>query len=289
MRMRSLLVSRPFGPDRGLQRAARIVGLMLTLGFVSSVLIAWMLAVVISPRMAWTPGPSWTIRDGDVKPAVLESLSHYSKVPLYGSRSAVFSFDLSSRIGLGIRERYWDLITGQGREAMDRAAPARRRVESWGLFTAWKLDPDHRWGALANHELADRIVSAEPAEFGSVPRFGRDEAVGFPFLCLWSSTYFPFPGLASSPSDQVTIGGIVLSPAQAANPPVAASVLPYRPLWLGLGANTAIWAVVLWFAFGVLRTLRRSRRVARGRCPACSYNLLFEMRAGCPECGWGRA
>ncbi len=63
-------------------------------------------------------------------------------------------------------------------------------------------------------------------------------------------------------------------------------VLPYRPIWPGLLANTAIfatpWAVLL---FGV-PLMRRTTRRQRGRCVRCGYDLRgTPTQSPCPECG----
>lgn len=36
------------------------------------------------------------------------------------------------------------------------------------------------------------------------------------------------------------------------------------------------------------RTPRSARRIRRGHCPHCSYDLLSDFSRGCPECGWGK-
>ena len=64
--------------------------------------------------------------------------------------------------------------------------------------------------------------------------------------------------------------------------------LPLRPMWLGLAANTAIFALAAWLCAATLRGWRRLRRFSHGRCPACAYNLRGDYRATCSECGWLR-
>jgi hypothetical protein len=62
-------------------------------------------------------------------------------------------------------------------------------------------------------------------------------------------------------------------------------LLPVRPLWPGLAIDTFFYAAMLgafWFAGGFIR--RRFRR-ARGRCPACGYDVKGTPTATCPECG----
>lgn len=67
-------------------------------------------------------------------------------------------------------------------------------------------------------------------------------------------------------------------------------LLPLRPVWGGFAANTAIFAGVWWCVLGVPVVTRawwrEGRRLRRGRCPECGYDLRWDMKAGCGECGW---
>jgi hypothetical protein len=65
-------------------------------------------------------------------------------------------------------------------------------------------------------------------------------------------------------------------------------VLPLRPLWLGMTANTALYAAAVWLAGPGPFVLRRVLRRRRGWCPACGYDLRGKAAGGCPECGWDR-
>ena len=59
-------------------------------------------------------------------------------------------------------------------------------------------------------------------------------------------------------------------------------VLPVRPIWPGLAANTLFYAGVSWLLIcGPF--LRRVIRVKRGRCPACAYPM--GPSDVCSECG----
>lgn len=66
-------------------------------------------------------------------------------------------------------------------------------------------------------------------------------------------------------------------------------VLPLCPLWLGAAVNTLFYAGALWLPLAGPFALRRCLRRRYGHCPSCGYDLLGELDAGCPECGWGRA
>jgi hypothetical protein len=64
--------------------------------------------------------------------------------------------------------------------------------------------------------------------------------------------------------------------------------LPYLPVWSGLAANTALFALVWWGVIAGPGVLRRSWRRRRGRCPDCGYDLRGlpgQHITTCPECG----
>ena len=63
--------------------------------------------------------------------------------------------------------------------------------------------------------------------------------------------------------------------------------MPLTPLWPGFAINTVFYAAILWMLFAAPFALRRRRRIKRGLCPTCGYDL--RGRSGestlCPECG----
>jgi hypothetical protein len=66
--------------------------------------------------------------------------------------------------------------------------------------------------------------------------------------------------------------------------------LPTRILWPGFVINTLFYAVILWLLFAAPFVLRRRRRIKRGRCPKCAYDLRGRPSHAdaCPECGFTR-
>jgi hypothetical protein len=70
------------------------------------------------------------------------------------------------------------------------------------------------------------------------------------------------------------------------------SVIPYRPLPLGLILNSLLYGGLTWvLIFGPLALRRRflNERWRRTRCcHQCGYDLRGDLAAGCPECGWRR-
>ena len=64
-------------------------------------------------------------------------------------------------------------------------------------------------------------------------------------------------------------------------------LLPYEPIWPGFAINTVFYAGVLWLLFAAPFALRRWRRIKRGLCPKCAYDLRGTPKdaTACPECG----
>jgi hypothetical protein len=70
--------------------------------------------------------------------------------------------------------------------------------------------------------------------------------------------------------------------------------LPLEPLWRGFVTNTLLYVATfcgVWLLFTAPFALRRRRRIKRGLCPACGYDLRGRASNGaangglCPECG----
>jgi len=64
-------------------------------------------------------------------------------------------------------------------------------------------------------------------------------------------------------------------------------MLPLRPIWPGFAINTVFYAAILWLLFAAPFVLRRWRRIRRGLCPKCAYDLRNRPTDSnaCPECG----
>lgn len=75
--------------------------------------------------------------------------------------------------------------------------------------------------------------------------------------------------------------------------------LPLQTIWPGFAINTLFYASILWMLFAAPFALRKRRRIKRGLCTKCGYNLrgsphpnplAEEDRVSvCPECGTARA
>jgi len=107
---------------------------------------------------------------------------------------------------------------------------------------------------------------------------------GFPFRCFWSWSAEQRTSAAAGMTSRSVDGGALPIPGK----PMSNGSLPYLPIWFGLIANIAIYALAL----AGLRTsfvwCRGTLRRRRGLCPHCRYDLrATPPDAPCPECGRG--
>jgi hypothetical protein len=70
------------------------------------------------------------------------------------------------------------------------------------------------------------------------------------------------------------------------------SVIPCRPLVLGLIGNVVFFGGLAWIVVAAPGVLFRRIKAERWRlahcCHQCGYDLRGEIDRGCPECGWRR-
>ncbi len=114
---------------------------------------------------------------------------------------------------------------------------------------------------------------------------------------LYASYGFPWPALAGScdlstvtrPGNSFDIATIV----PLARADTTPAIIPWRPLPLGLLLNTlvhaAVFAALAAIVAAPFRISRELRRMRKGHCVRCGYDLRFDFAKGCPECGFLRA
>lgn len=64
--------------------------------------------------------------------------------------------------------------------------------------------------------------------------------------------------------------------------------VPVHPIWIGMGINTLFYSSAWLGALICCTRIRCARRVARGECARCRYDLRGCTGSLCPECGWTR-
>lgn len=111
-----------------------------------------------------------------------------------------------------------------------------------------------------------------------------DWAYGWPMRSLMYSHLTPSVGVWGVPGNATTPRSRMVTSLEI-HPRIT---LPYGPIWPGLLFNTLFYAAI-WFAlFTGLAAVRTARRLRRGLCPVCRYDLRGLPERACPECGWGR-
>ncbi len=67
-------------------------------------------------------------------------------------------------------------------------------------------------------------------------------------------------------------------------------LVPLRPIWRGFALNVIVVSSAWWWAMRIpvlqLSWWQAGRRLRCGCCPACGYDLKWNLGGGCPECGW---
>lgn len=113
-------------------------------------------------------------------------------------------------------------------------------------------------------------------------------SAGWPFRCLRGEAAFAWQRM--SIHRVISVGAIIVEqPRHRAVRSVG--LIPCTPDPVGLMANTAIYAAILYLIMSGTRKLVRRNRVQRSRCPSCGYKM-HRPRPGreyCPECGWAPA
>lgn len=155
----------------------------------------------------------------------------------------------------------------------------------WPAWTPWSVGGHAAWGLARRAEGRAKGVQGL-----NELRNGRDIGVGLPAVAFWCEVegeylHEPWRGGAGWPATVVR-GGALLS--EKHRPVNHSRIVPLRPVWAGVAVNTAFWGVAGCAAFASMRAVRQRRRVLRGWCPECGYDLGFDLRAGCAECGWGK-
>lgn len=198
-------------------------------------------------------------------------------------------------VGLGLERRLWSYKHAyRGMEPPGGMFGAEwNRSSAWweycrrdGPMLAWSVGGQGGWGDMYR---TDALTTTEAwRSFG-----GLEEARGFPALCLWHEVHTEErvrPGSVWSDTIYTTPGGWQLPqpqgvPANALN----VRAIAWRPIWLGLIVNTIFWGGLAWLLVRLRSLLRGYRRMMRGLCVECRYDLRRDYSRGCPECGWGKA
>ncbi len=133
------------------------------------------------------------------------------------------------------------------------------------------------------NELEPHASDPRPAFLRPPPPEGYTTVEALSAGWPWHAAY----GLRYRGRGQPTLeSGLVALPLGRTGPQ-ANDVMPWRPIWPGLAANTLVYAALLLaplMGLSLARSARRHHRTKRGRCAGCGYQLDGGMER-CPECG----
>lgn len=219
------------------------------LGLATTVLIAWTLAVLVDAQ---------------------KGLATYAeRVRPSAAGEGRGCLVLTRHVGPG-SDRY-ESFTGAYFSPRDPQAPKPEEIaRGWARRAAlpWTLE-SVQWPGPTSH--GERVV----------------EGRGWPMRAFWCELT---PDYGTQPLEYDPRGGFTLPaylefivPKDRGEP-----ALPCRPIVSGLLINSALFAAAWWGLLFAPALVRRFLRRKRGRCPKCGYDLLGNLHAGCPECGWRR-
>jgi hypothetical protein len=133
---------------------------------------------------------------------------------------------------------------------------------------AWPFEPPELW-------------PSSPDSVGERHTFGRTQQA---WLSATGSSPYAMMGVSLSglPFRTLSSKYWVASPT-----PSRIIQMPISLLWPGFAINTVFYAAILWMLFAAPFALRKWRRIRRGPCPKCGYDLrgLPADTVACPECG----
>ncbi|MEM0982499.1 MAG: hypothetical protein AAGI17_00970 [Planctomycetota bacterium] len=165
-----------------------------------------------------------------------------------------------------------------------------------GVIQGWRIfeRDDMRWAVGTSDQLTATfplgVAIAGPLSWGrsrdlldrpEPPAEVADIAFGWPAYAVWCEM--------NDHRQRQTLGNgaIPIRDPDLSGRPYG-SFLPFRPILSGLAFDTLFFGALWFAAFSLVNQSRRYRRFKRGRCPRCSYDLAFDYRDGCSECGWRR-
>jgi hypothetical protein len=235
------------------------------LGLATSIAIAWLLAIAPITRSLTPNAPS--------------------------SYRAVFdpsrTYLIDSRVDLGMirRDIRWNLPRNRWSEFGIEQNPVLG-LEFGREAAPFSLYIGLAWAPLRHQSYGLASQVHEQSPFARLDRV-VDDARGLPFLCLWHEIQATDedPGRGVTPIYS-TPGGIRLPSSKRFDCALTIRALPFRPIWSGLVLNTLWWGLMWWGAPIELRSYVRYRRLKRGLCPGCGYDVGASYVAPCPECGF---
>lgn len=180
---------------------------------------------------------------------------------------------------VGSEEQVYSWETAPGALLAGKPLPADSRVWVKGVGPDWRERLDE--GPVSIKRAIADILARRSGPTWDAP--WEIVAGGWPFYVVYG--FFDVRG-ANPPRYGVAEGAVILDDSRSFE---RALVVPLRPMWQGLLANS----LLLWLAMELTVRARqwltrRSNRVNR-RCENCGYALVKGAYRRCPECGEPKA
>ena len=169
-------------------------------------------------------------------------------------------------------------------------ADQRKRMEfwwTWEVFAQPRIPLSDRWKELRSRYSMDEFPVSD-SQYSIIK-------VGWPMLCFDADIVIDTKGQLIDGSMPKQAHGAVATgvigrskyyKGLESSPAAVCLFAPYRPIWSGLIFNTLFYAMIFWILGSIKRAYRHARRMHKGRCPMCAYELGFVFVDGCSECGW---
>lgn len=234
---------------------------MLLLGLIINFLVAWGLSLIphtLGPANTKAVQLSWNDEDGERRMVYL------------------------------LRHQWFGIVENQYHQThRSRSHDRPNQISIWWSWTPLDLfepNPIEQSQALAN-----RFQPENPdATVLSRVRYG------FPALSLQGRSMIDDSAPQANGTYETQTRGIFFDRIDANNtlgkpevwPHAQHLWFPYHPIWAGLIINTLFYACISAMVLYLVIRVRNARRMLRGRCPYCAYEMHHDFSLGCPECGW---
>lgn len=159
-----------------------------------------------------------------------------------------------------------------------------RQESAWGIWDGYALDP-----SLGIERVAPTRALARSPEPQPSPWQGFECSIcfdaGWPARALWCRVGAVSPGsrVPSRVEGGFAVAGSTPRPLAGL---LVTQALPFRALWAGLAADTAVWGGAWWALVEVWGRIIRRERDRAFRCPRCGFDRRGSDRLRCAECGY---
>jgi hypothetical protein len=190
-----------------------------------------------------------------------------------------FSWDADARVGK--RVGTWEPIGIPESGVGDQAGWRFGYINSYPA--RWSFSRDH---AETRSAALERLAQPAGSEGAGVR---MEVAAGWPRLSLRGLLRADVTPTPAGAAPRWHRQGVLAARTKTRAVYDGCRAIPLIPLWGGLVVNTLTFGGGVFLGVTLSTWAKRRMRFGGGRCPACGYELGFDLSSGCPECGWRRA